>query len=573
MAFNFGTSTGVTTPNPLGSGSLSMGTAPAVPNVAALASPFKPNPVLANVGTATGNAFGSAMSAMSANSAANPFSPATIGTFNTTPAPQSPAVPNISALPSPQMVNSIPGTTPSTLASQPNFAPVNPTNPSNNADAIITTPSGAKVNQYTGALVQPAPGSSTNMGSTPTVPNSIFGSATTALNGAGTGTQPVTPAVQGLTSLAATNPANSGPGVSGYDTAVNNLANFESSLQTQLGNTGKQAIPMPFIQGQQQVENTENSGILSALSNAVTQAQTGVQLGEAGTQIQETGLNEAGTLANAGQNTAQNALTAAASATQPVAGATFFGTPETGGMVGTGSADMASAVALQAEKLQNGTTDPASAAAALSAYGQPGVNALQQALGANFSIPGAMGAAAATESNTALSGTATPTAENAVYQQATTDYANLQQAVSNVSGLGSTLVAGMTDSSGNTINPTASKWANMTISQVENQLSSPSQAQFKSTLAALQAKVSGMLSIGGNETPTQLTSDANSIIDGSAPLGTLQATLDRIQSEGNTLLTTQSNKVNTAKANITPPSTLGTNGSGASNPFSASSFY
>ena len=403
------------------------------------------------------------------------------------------------------------------------------------------------------------------MGSTPTVPNSIFGTATGALSGAGTGTQPVTPAVQGLTSLAATNPANSGPGVAGYDTAVNNLSNFESGLQTELGNTGKQAIPMPFIQGQQQVENTENSGILSALSNAVTQAQTGVQLGETGTQIQETGLNEAGTLANAGQNTAQNALTAAASATQPVAGATFFGTPETGGMVGTGSADMASAVALQAEKLQNGTTDPASAAAALSAYGQPGVNALQQALGANFSIPGASGAAAATESNTALAGTATPTAENAVYQQATTDYANLQQAVSNVSGLGSTLVSGMTDSSGNTINPTASKWANMTIAQVENQLSSPSQAQFKSTLAALQAKVSGMLSIGGNETPTQLTSDANSIIDGSAPLGTLQATLDRIQSEGNTLLTTQANKVNTAKANITPPSSnLGTNSGSSS---------
>ena len=545
----------VTTSSPFASAfsSPTFGGTPAVPNLTASGS----TPAVLSSNTSTPSSFNFATtpavpSIPKVNFSATgqpipqtaPQSPLSMGTIKMTP-----AVPNVPTTPA------IPGTTPAAIQQ----------NPSTQNSAIVTTPSGAQVNQYTGALINPAPVSSTNMGSTPTVPNSIFGSATTALNGAGTGTQPVTPAVQGLTSLAATNPANSGPGVSGYDTAVNNLANFESSLQTQLGNTGKQAIPMPFIQGQQQVENTENSGILSALSNAVTQAQTGVQLGEAGTQIQETGLNEAGTLANAGQNTAQNALTAAASATQPVAGASFFGTPETGGMVGTGSAAMQSAVALQAEKLQNGTTDPASAAAALSAYGQAGTNALQAALGPNFSIPGATGAAAATESNTALSGTATPTAENAVYQQATTDYANLQQAVSNVSGLGSTLVAGMTDSSGNTINPTASKWANMTISQVENQLSSPSQAQFKSTLAALQAKVSGMLSIGGNETPTQLTSDANSIIDGSAPLGTLQATLDRIQSEGNTLLTTQANKVNTAKSNITPPSSnLGTNSGSSS---------
>jgi len=494
--------------------------------------------------------------------------------------PTSPAVPNLGAF------GSMSGSTPATIPSQmpkPTIPPpvtattpavqpkpvipattpaALPQNPSTSGNAIVTTPSGAQVNQYTGALVTPAP-SSSNFGSTPTVPNSIFGTATSGLSSAGQGTSPVAPSVQGLQSLAAVNPANSGPGVSGYDTAVENLANFESGLQTELGNTGRQPIPMPFIQGQQQVIGEQNQGILAALSNAVSQAQTGVQLGETGVGLQETGLNEAGTLANAGQTTKQNALEEAAAATQPVAGATFFGTPETGGMVGTGSADMASAVALQAEKLQNGTTDPASAAAALAAYGQPGINALQQALGANFSIPGATGSAAATESNTELSGTATPTAESSIYQQALSDYSNLQTYTQNVDGFGQLLTSGMTDSSGNAINPTSDKYTNMTIAAFRNELSSPSQAQFDSTLAALRAKVSGMLSIGGSETPTQLTTDANSIINGSAPVGTLQATLDRIQQEGQTLLTNQAQKVNTAKQNITPPSTsnFGTGGS------------
>lgn len=318
---------------------------------------------------------------------------------------------------------------------------------------------------------------------------------------------------------------------------------------------------MPFIQGQQQVENTENAGILSALQGAVQQQQTAIGLGVQGANAQTSALSAAGTQGTTAQQTEQNALQAAGSLTQPVAGATFFGTPETGGMVGTGSQNMASAVALQAEKLQNGTTDPGSAIAALSAYGQPGVNALQQALGPNFNLNTATGSASAQQSNTELSGTATPEAANTVYQQAYGQYQTLQQAVSNVSDFGSTLTAGMTGANGQTINPTDSTYANMTIAQFKNQLSVPQQAQFNSTLAALTSKVSGMLSIGGSETPTQLTTDANAIINGSAPMGTLQATLDRIQTEGNIMLQNQAEVVNNAKSSITPPSNLGTSGS------------
>lgn len=432
-------------------------------------------------------------------------------------------------------------------------------NPSVGPGAIVTTPSGASVNQYTGALIKPAvPG-----GTTPTVPNSIFGTSTGALANAGTSTSPVTPAVQGLTSLAASNPATGTQAYDDYQKSVGDLQAFEIAMQKGFGNIGSQPIPMPFIQGQQQVMNTENAGILDALQQAVLEKQQAIGLGIQGAGAQGTFLSSAGNLANSGQATKQSALATAAGATAPVAGASFFGTPETGGMVGEGSQAMHDAVALQVQKLQNGTTDPRSALAALSAYGQVGVNALQAALGPDFNLNTASGTAAAQTSNAGLAGTATPEAANAVYQKAYGDYQNLQQATSNVDQFGTLLTEGMTDSTGNAINPTASKYANMTIAQFRSQLSSPQQAQFDSTLAALRAKVSGMLSIGGSETPTQLTSDANGIIDGSAPIGTLKATLSRIQNEGNIMMQNQATKVNQAKQNITPPSqsNFGTKGS------------
>jgi hypothetical protein len=119
-----------------------------------------------------------------------------------------------------------------------------------------------------------------------------------------------------------------------HENAVSNLQNFETGLQTELGNTAKQPIPMPFIQGQQQVENTENAGILSALQGAVGQYQTAIGQGIQGAQVQAGALNSAGSLGTGAQSLEQGALQEAGQLTQPVANATYFGTPETGGLVG-----------------------------------------------------------------------------------------------------------------------------------------------------------------------------------------------------------------------------------------------
>lgn len=505
---------------------------PAVPSLAALAAGTKSATALPGANPMGNTSVSTpAIPALSQVDTSS-FTPGQLAAFNAAKA----LIPGSNASNASLVTNALglgaPATPPATPAVPTVAAPLSAGN--------VTGASGTVVNPNTGAAVPVPALPATAPTTTPVASTSPAVPATTPTSVYGTSTS-------GLSALGATNPANTGAGVAGYDTAVENLANFEAGLQGELGATAKQSIPLPFIQGQQQVENTENAGILSALQGAVTSAQGGVQLGISGYNAQE------------------GALSSAAGLTAPQSGAAFFGSPETGSLVGGGSAAMASAVALQAQKIANGTTDPASALAALSAYGQPAVDALQQALGPSFNLNQAEGSAAAQATNATTAGTATPSAENTIYQSALSDYSDLTQYTSNVSGLGSLLTSGMTSASGVPINPTDSQYANMTIAAFRQQLSSPSQAQFDSTLAALQSKVSGMLSIGGSETPTQLTSDANSIINGTAPVGTLNATLTRIQDEGDTLLTNQAAKVNTAKANIASPSTnLGTSGSSSS---------
>lgn len=154
--------------------------------------------------------------------------------------------------------------------------------------------------------------------------------------------------------------------------------------------------------------------------------------------------------------------------------------------------------------------------------------------------------------NTITSGTATPEAYRGIYQNALNDYTNLQQSVQNVDQFGNLLTSNMTSGG---INPSDVKYANQTLAQIRGQLSSGAQAQYDTTLAALKSKVSGMLSVGGNETPTAITADAQKILDGSLPLSALNDVLSRIQTEGNILLTNQANKVNTAKSGTMAPGT------------------
>ncbi len=156
----------------------------------------------------------------------------------------------------------------------------------------------------------------------------------------------------------------------------------------------------------------------------------------------------------------------------------------------------------------------------------------------------------ANQANIQTGGVAPVTAANTVYQKANSEYQDLKQSVQNVHSFGTLLTSGMVAKDGTAINPSSIKWGNMALSEVRNQISDSQQAQFDSTYAALKSKISGLLSVGGNEIPTQITKDANSILSGQAPLKTIADTLKRIKSEGDILLRTQAQKVNTALSQV-----------------------
>lgn len=263
--------------------------------------------------------------------------------------------------------------------------------------------------------------------------------------------------------------------------------------------------------------NSQQQNLQSGLNNAGSLANTWQQ------NVQS-GLNNAGSLANTSQQNIQSGLQQAGTLAQPQLGAIgqvpYSPTSQTQGSI-------------------LGTTQQGGVAAAGNLLGQ-----LQGAQVAG-AAPGQ-----AQASNTQVAGTAGVTANQSVFNQAYGEYTTLQQSVQNVDQFGNLLLSGMKDNQGNTINPSDVRYANMTLAALRQQVSSGQQAQFDSTLAALQSKVSGLLSVGGNEIPTLLSSQATQIVNGTLPFKSLGDVLTRIQSEGNILLGTSANKVNSAYAGI-----------------------
>lgn len=244
----------------------------------------------------------------------------------------------------------------------------------------------------------------------------------------------------------------------------------------------------------------------------------------------DTGIGRAGQIASNYGLIGQNALTRAAGESALVGAANTQQSTQQSGLV--------SAAGLAAPQAYGLTTQPYNPVS--DTYGGGGESG---ALG-RANLAGKIGA---TQSNAQLGGTATPEAYGQIYTKALNDYTNLQQNVQNVDQFGSLLTSNM--SSGG-INPSDLKFASKTLAEIRGQLSSGAQAQYDTTLAALRSKISGMLSVGGNETPTAITADAQKILDGTLPLNQLSGVLGRIQQEGQILLQSQADKVNTAKTGI-----------------------
>lgn len=318
----------------------------------------------------------------------------------------------------------------------------------------------------------------------------------------------------------------------------------------------------------------KSQAVQNALAGQSQQITAGTNAGNltvSGLAQQSSAAQNAGNLALTGQGQQISALNAAAGFAQPQLGnygQTYYN-PLTGETVGSpnngGALNPLNNVQSIAQQVISGQISPSQAYAMGGNVGNwQGVlnQAIQQA-SPGFNTATAQGQYEARQANTTTSGTAPVNAAAAAYGQAYPQLLDLQNTVQNVDQFGNLLLNTMVDANGNRINPTDAKFANNTLANIRSQLSSPQQAVFDNTFASLKSRISGLLAAGGSEIPTQITADANKILDGSLPLGSLSAVLQRISTEGNILLSNLKSKLNTAGGVIGAP-TAG-NG-GASNP-------
>lgn len=196
---------------------------------------------------------------------------------------------------------------------------------------------------------------------------------------------------------------------------------------------------------------------------------------------------------------------------------------------------MQSAVNLEMQKVQNNQESYAQAQSNLGAYGQAGLNALNQGLGPNFNANTNAGASAAQQSNTEVGGTAAVNAGNSTYQNANPAYLKLSNyTIPNIEGFSQLLTSGAGG-----INPFASQYANQTLQQFQNQLSSPQQAQFQTTFQQLKQSIADLAGSGGSQTPTANSAQADATLSPTATMSTIQQTLQRISQEGQQYLNSQ----------------------------------
>jgi hypothetical protein len=304
------------------------------------------------------------------------------------------------------------------------------------------------------------------------------------------------------------------PQFSADNTNLQNLKNQQADLEASIAG-GDQ--PLYFKQGEMGQEQQAYQTKLAAAGQAVQN-----DIGEQNAQT---------TAASAG---ATATLPGAQNVQVPYNNQYLNGT--TGQPVNPQAAqDMQSAVALEIQKVQNNQEDLATAQGNLSAYGQAGLNALNQGLGPNFNANTNAGASSAQASNAQVGGTAAVNAGNAAYQSANPAYLKLANyTIPNIEGFGQLLTSGAGG-----INPFASQYANMTLQQFQNQLSSPQQAQFQTTFQQLKQSIADLAASGGSQTPTANSAQAEATLSPTSSLATIQQTLQRISQEGQQYLTSQ----------------------------------
>lgn len=322
-------------------------------------------------------------------------------------------------------------------------------------------------------------------------------------------------AAGGLFTTAQNNQGTSGPAYQDYQNKVNELQNLKSGIASKYGSIESQPIPLEFQQGREQALGRQYASQLQAGQEAVNQAQQGVGFQLTGAGLQQSGLNQAGSLALTGNQQQLGALQQAATLAQPQLGSI--------GQVPFSPIDQNQGQIL-------GTAQPGGVSTAGNLLGQ-------------FSGAQAVGAAPGQTqaSNIQTSGTAVQGANASAYQQALPAYYQMQSQLQNVEGLGNLL---LNTAQGGQINPFDPQFANLTVGQLRNQLSSPDQVRFNSTLASFQGAASQLLASGSGQIPTDVSHNISLLASGNLSMGALKAMVDQAQKEGSVKLGNQAAIVN-----------------------------
>lgn len=476
----------------------------------------------------------------------------------------------------------------------------------------VSTPDGTTVTQHYAA--SPQPGLISNRSASPaatTAPGTgsyVNGSGAyvnnvqNLTNQATTPNPSVTAAQQGVQTIAnnqganapTINQATSGLlGIAGNQTpAVTDAASRLSTLQkndplllASLDNnpnaiqgivSGRSQIAANALGAEEGAASNNYQQALAGEGQQITAGNEAGQLGATAQGQQVTAGADAGQLGQGQQNAQITAATNAASAAHPeqVPYGTQYGSPadiaaaNANGTSGGGALNPLNNVSSIAQQVISGQISPSQAySMGGNITNWQGVlnQAIQQAK-PGFNTATAEGSYAAKQSNTTTAGTAATTAASDLYKSTYPQVQQLNTTTNNIDQFGNVLLGTMVAPDGTTINPTDSKYGNQTISVIRGQLSSAQQAQFDTTFAQLKAQIASLLSSGGSQIPTQITEDANKIIDGSAPLSTLTATLARIKTEGGILAQNLQGQLNSAGGSlgISPTGTSGKTSTGLS---------
>lgn len=252
------------------------------------------------------------------------------------------------------------------------------------------------------------------------------------------------------------------------------------------------------------------------LSQVVSQTEA-AQEGALQSQLQN--QLTAGGQALTGQAQTQAAEQTAGSLTAPQAGAAFFGSPVTGGLVGQGSNTMQNAVNNAIQLIKNGSSQSdAIATSGLSNFGLVGSNALSNALlgtnsGYNPTVQSA--AANATASNVGTAGTSGTQTSAQGYAQSLPAYVSSNTAFSTASQNANTLISDLNSTGINSSNST--DWNN-TINGLAGKLGSSQTAKVTAALAEAKQGYTNLLASVGAATPTVNGQQATDIFNpGSTP--------------------------------------------------------